>query len=92
VRLGARRRGRDRRLHGDVRVVHDGLGLGDDRRLEIGIRLEQVLERRQIVQVDGQGQPCGGIMRLRARGRRADRASDVRGQRTVRANAMRVAR
>src|SRR5206468_3610901 len=72
VRLcpGGRRGGR--RLGRRQRVGHHGFGLGDDLRLHLGVRVEQRVDGRQLVDVVGQRQPGGGVVRLGARRRRRD--------------------
>jgi hypothetical protein len=73
VRFGARRRRRHRGLErGEVDVEH--LGLDD------AVLVEEHRDGRQAVRV-GHRQPRRRVVRFRARGRRPDRARDVRGQR-----------
>ena len=47
-------------------VGHQGLGLGDHRGLHLGVRIEQGVHRREVVDVVGQRQPRRRVVRLGA--------------------------
>ena len=68
VGLGPRRRRCRARPRPRPGRRHDRLGLGDDRRLDLGVGVEQRFDRRQVVDVGGQRQPGGRVVGL-GRGR-----------------------
>ena len=70
VGLGPGRRRRRARLGHREGVGHDGLGLGHDRGLVLGVGVEERVDRREVVDVVGSGSHAAASCGLGPRGRR----------------------
>ena len=70
VGLGPGGRRRDGRLSGGEGARHHGLGLGHHGGLDLGGGVEQLADRRELVEIVGERQPGGRVVRLGTRRRR----------------------